>query len=253
MIFWFSGTGNSQWLAQQLQEATKDRIVAMSDALLNNETEYTLKDHERLGFVFPIYGWNIPTIVRRFINQLVLKEYKNNYTYFACTCGDDMGTTEKLVYKLLSTKGWRLNSSYAIKMPNTYVCLPGFDVDNTLLEQKKLNEAKVTVDHICQLVLEKRCGKRLTIPGALPWTKTHILGWAFHHFLTSSKKFHAENTCISCGKCVTACPLHNIHLEEGTPVWENNCTMCLSCYHHCPQHAVSYGHATQKKGQYLHH
>lgn len=252
MIFWFSGTGNSLWLAQRLHEATGETLIPMGEAMTRGDTVYALAEHERIGFVFPIYGWNMPRVVRQFISRLQLSNYKNNYTYFACTCGDDMGTTEAQVARLLASKGWKLGGAYALKMPNTYVCLPGFDVDSLSVAGEKLRQAPAAAERICQMVLEKRRVKHMTLPGRMPWTKTHILGTFFHRFLTDSRRFHAEDTCIGCGKCAAACPLHNITMQDR-PSWGADCTMCLSCYHHCPHHAVAYGTATRNKGQYLHH
>ena len=68
--------------------------------------------------------------------------------------------------------------------------------------------------------------------------------------MTSAKGFHATDACISCGKCVSACPLQNIRLEKGRPLWGKDCAMCLSCYHHCPKHAIEYGSMTKRKGQF---
>ena len=81
----------------------------MGEAMTRGDTVYALAEHERIGFVFPIYGWNMPRVVRQFISRLQLSNYKNNYTYFACTCGDDMGTTEAQVARLLASKGWKLD------------------------------------------------------------------------------------------------------------------------------------------------
>ena len=53
-----------------------------------------------------------------------------------------------------------------------------------------------------------------------------------------------------CGTCMRTCPMYNISMKDGKPLWGNNCAMCLACYHRCPAHAVMYGHTTRHKGQY---
>lgn len=50
MIFYFSGTGNSAWVAQQLGEALHEAVHRITDKLPNQI--YTLQPRERLGFVF---------------------------------------------------------------------------------------------------------------------------------------------------------------------------------------------------------
>lgn len=66
-----------------------------------------------------------------------------------------------------------------------------------------------------------------------------------------SKKFYATNKCISCGKCENVCPLKNIHLKEGKPIWGNNCTHCMACICSCPKAAIEYGKHTKNRERYI--
>ena len=54
MIFCFSGTGNSLWVAQNIAEQLREKVVMIGDALRAGECNYTLKEGERIGFVFPV-------------------------------------------------------------------------------------------------------------------------------------------------------------------------------------------------------
>ena len=56
--------------------------------------------------------------------------------------------------------------------------------------------------------------------------------------------------CIGCGKCVELCPLNNIHLENGKPVWGKNCTHCMACICYCPKEAIEYGKKSKGKPRY---
>ena len=47
MIFYFSGTGNTLWVARQLAEATDDTLLSIADELKDGTLYYTLKDDER--------------------------------------------------------------------------------------------------------------------------------------------------------------------------------------------------------------
>ena len=51
----------------------------------------------------------------------------------------------------------------------------------------------------------------------------------------------ATDACIGCGKCVELCPLNNIRLENGKPVWGKHCTHCMACICYCPKEAIEYG------------
>ncbi|WP_336536149.1 EFR1 family ferrodoxin, partial [Bacteroides acidifaciens] len=70
MIFYFSGTGNSKWIANQLSKVQKEDLVFIPDALRDGTSEFCLREDEKVGFVFPIYSWAPPAIVLRFIQKL---------------------------------------------------------------------------------------------------------------------------------------------------------------------------------------
>ena len=57
MIFYFSGTGNSKWIANHLSKEQKEELVFIPDALKNGALEFSLQADEKIGFVFPIYSW----------------------------------------------------------------------------------------------------------------------------------------------------------------------------------------------------
>ena len=71
MIFYFSGTGNSAWVARQLAEGQNEELLSIAMEIDRNKA-YKLKAGEKVGFVFPVYAWGPPKIVLRFIHQLKL-------------------------------------------------------------------------------------------------------------------------------------------------------------------------------------
>ena len=78
MIFYFSGTGNSRWVAEQLSQHLGDSLVAISQAMAKQEYEYTLAEGEMLGFVFPTYSWGPAPVMVEFVKKLK-KEISNVY------------------------------------------------------------------------------------------------------------------------------------------------------------------------------
>lgn len=87
MIFYFSGTGNSKWIANQLSKEQKEELVFIPDALKNRTFEFCLREDEKIGFVFPVYSWAPPAIVLNFIRQLSLKGYKRQYLFLFVPVG----------------------------------------------------------------------------------------------------------------------------------------------------------------------
>lgn len=248
MIFYFSGTGNSLQVARNLSAALNEPMISMAEAVVERKS-CNAAPGENIGLVFPTYGWDLPAVVREFISGLRLQG--PHYTYFVTTCGDDTGCLLRRTREALAAVGTRLDSAWAVCMPNTYVCLPGFDVDSAELCNRKLQTAVPRLHEIVRAVRQHAKGVFDTRPGRCAWLKTYLLGTWFRRFLMSDHPFHATDACTTCGLCRKKCPMHNIVIRDRRPQWNGRCTMCLACYHHCPHHAIAYGRFTRKKGQYL--
>jgi len=229
MVYCFSGTGNSQWVADKLQGLVAD-------------------SPDVYGLVFPVYGWGIPKVVSDYICKHIDAIQKSKYVYAVMTCGDDVGYADKVLRKAL---GGRLDAVFSMQMPNTYVCLPGFDVDDDDVAQAKVENTLKRLPSIAELIRQRE--KRTdVVRGACAWLKTYVLRPVFNHFLVTDKYFHViEKQCTRCKRCVRGCPLGNMAMDEkGNVVWKHeNCTGCLRCYHRCPTKAVQFGRFTKNKGQ----
>ena len=255
MIFYFSGCGNSRFVAETIAAGLNDTLVFIPEAARENHYDYTLADDERLGFVFPIYSWAPPKLVLDFMEKLNIKVSPSTgsgtlpYTYFACTCGDNCGHTEKVFRKVVEEKGMSLSACFSIQMPETYIGMAGFNLDTEEKAKQKITEADTTLTRNIPRLIKKECFSEI-VKGSFPWLKTYLVNPGFNQYATDDKKYLSTDKCIGCGKCVEVCPLKNVTLEDGRPKWNGNCTMCMACYHHCPVNAIQYGKGTVGKGQY---
>ena len=246
MIYFFSGTGNSREVARRLAADTNDHPVCMTDANQIRES------NDVLGLVFPVYAWGMPRVVERFLRNTDFMKTLSAYTYMVCTCGDDIGRTDRQLRKLLAQKDISLDSAWSVRMPNTYVALPGFDVDTEDVAKSKIEKTRLELIKIAAAIKLRKRGIIHVRPGALPWLKTYVLRPLFNHFLTGDNHFRVADTCVGCKKCSTICPTHNIVSgKNGAPRWQGNCADCLACYHICPKQSIEYGRYSRGKGQYL--
>ena len=225
-----------------------DTLTFIPEAARENRYDYTLAEGERLGFVFPIYSWAPPRLVLDFVKKLQLKA-KPDYLYFACTCGDNCGLTEKVFRKAVEEKGWSLSACFSVQMPETYIGMAGFKLDTPENAKLKIDRANDLLKRNITRLINKEHFSEMVV-GSLAWLKTYLVNPGFNRSATDDSKYHVTEACIHCGKCVEACPLKNITLEEGRPKWHGHCTMCMGCYHHCPVNAIQYSKATAGKGQY---
>ena len=255
MIFYFSGTGNTKWVAQQLAEATGEELRYIPDELRHGKLVYKLKEDERLGFCYPTHGWQPPRIVREFIRQSTFCpphpiSLHPTYVYSVTTCGDNMGFADRILDKELKKKVLETASAFAVLMPESNVCFSFLHLDTPSRESEKIAAAKTRVSQICHAVVERQAGVRQLVRGAIPFTFSYIIGGYYNkHLITDQKFWVDEEACIQCGLCKKLCPVDDI--EGLPPRWKHDgsCTNCLACYHHCPKHAIHWG--TMKRGQYF--
>lgn len=241
MIYYFSGSGNSKWVAEQLAEATKDKTVNMAQYIQGKQLPTKEELGDVVGVVFPIHAWDIPTPVMHFLYDLNFSLY--TYSYVVVTCGDDVGKCLKRLDGF-----YFMHAIWSVQMPNTYI--PMFPLDNDEITQAKIDKARnETIPAIAQEVLWRNSA-RLVHEGKYAWLKTFVIHRLFETFIVSPKGFHIEGECNGCGTCVNACPMGNIRLVDKAPQWGENCVHCMACVHQCPRGIVQYRKATQKKGRY---
>lgn len=251
MVFYFSGTGNSEFVATTLAN-----FLGLKKFFIPDIHSKTLSnDFERILFVFPVYSWGVPPLVLDFISLWDITfcdNIRDNNKIIDCVlvCGDEVALAPEMFVTALKNKNLELNAIWSVIMPNNYVLLPGFDVDPKEIENKKLDACKGRILEIAES-LQRYDKRRDIVRGKLPWIKTKLIYPLFKRWGIFPKKWHYQVSCISCGKCASVCPLCNVEMKNGHPEWGNRCCSCLGCYHICPVHAVEYSHATNKKGQYF--
>lgn len=248
MIFYFTGTGNTKWAAEQLARSTGEQLLYIPEELKKDSCEYCLQEGERLGFCFPTHGWQPPRIVREFIRKATFRS--TSYIYALTTCGDNMGHAMRIFNKELGRQGLHTDATFAVVMPESNVCFSFLHLDTPERERQKIEAARLRMQHIRQVVTDRQCGVEELVKGAIPYTYTYVIGGYYNKHLITDQHFWVDNeACIQCGLCAKLCPVDDI---EGTPPqWKHDgsCTNCLACYHHCPKHAIHWG--KMKRGQYV--
>lgn len=250
MIYYFSGTGNSRYVAERLSERLSEKTVFIPD-IIGSEASF---EGNSLGIVFPVYSWGYPAIIEEFIDGLpkdFIDRINNSRlpVWVVMTCGDETGMAPEMMQKLLIRRGLRASGMWSVIMPNNYVLLPGFDVDNKEVETSKLDNAPARIEKIAADIISGNMIFDL-FHGPWPRLKSYSVYPLFRRWGINPGKWSVSDKCISCGLCERKCPVGNVTLVEGKPQWGKNCVSCLACYHYCPVKAIAYGKATEKKGQY---
>lgn len=72
----------------------------------------------------------------------------------------------------------------------------------------------------------------------------------FYRLFVKAAAFQVRDACIGCGQCADRCPMNNITIKAGKPVWGNDCTHCMACICYCPTEAIEYGKKSVGKPRY---
>lgn len=240
MIFYFSGTGNSRWIACELARRLGDRALDIIDSAAARAAA-DLSGEQRVGFVFPIYAWGIPEPMEAFAERAAIPG--EAFTFGVCTYGAEAGRAMRKI-----TRKVPLDSSYGIAMPNNYVI--GSELEPPETVRAKIAAAGVEIDRIAGDVAGRVRADRVS-EGAAALLKSTFANWGFNRFARATKPFAATDACVGCGRCAAHCPARAIKLAGGRPRWvKDSCYMCLRCINECPEVAIQYGKATRTRSRY---
>ncbi len=249
MIFYFSGTGNAQWVAEELGRLLSEPLTAMNTTTIAT-TNYKQREGERLLFVQPVHSWGPALMTLRFIEKAKIEARD---AWAVMVCGDNCGNSDHMLRKALGKRGIELLGTFSVQMPNNYVLMKGFGCDPDSLAQQKLDAAPARVKQVSNAILAGNgSAPDLYVRGTKPALKSGLVYPLFRRFAVRRVLFEASDACTSCGLCSRICPTQNIRLVDGRPQWGSDCVQCVACIHRCPAQAIEYGTVSQGQGRYHH-
>jgi len=245
VIYYYTGTGNSLWTARRIAEHT-----GQSDPVPMNRSKKGVLhcDAERIGLVFPVHIWGLPTPVIDFIDRLNVDP--GQYIFAAAVNAGQVAATLVQLEKLLRIKGLHLACGFSIDMPSNYIPWGGAIPEEK--QKKKFDAASEKCRRIATIVRNK---EELP-PEKGPALQNMIFSLIYRKSLPKvaemDKAFSSDEKCTVCGVCAKLCPAQNIVVTEGKPVWQHKCEQCFACLQWCPEEAIQYGKNTRKKRRYHH-
>ena len=94
MIFYFSATGNTKHVADEIRQ-DGEAIISIEEATKAGNFKYELAD-DRLGILTPTYDWGLPSIVYEFLEKLEIKCDSKPYTFYVGTFGTITGAASSI-------------------------------------------------------------------------------------------------------------------------------------------------------------
>ena len=244
MIVYFSGTGNSRYVAQALAQELDEPITDAGTYIKQGKTA-ELESETPWIFVAPTYGWRLPRIFTDFLHRA--KFSGNRAAYFVMTCGNDIGNAGYWNAQLCRGIKLVYRGVLGVLMPENYIAM--FNAP----DKEETADILAGVHPILATVAEY-IRSDLDFPptrtSPVDRLKSSLVNRMFYKWIIKAKPFYAEDSCNGCGDCVKACPLNNIKLVNQKPSWGDACTHCMACICGCPKEAIEYGKRSKGKPRY---
>jgi len=243
MIFYFTATGNSRFVADRIAAATGDQTKDITECMKSGQFTIVLAEGENLGFVTPVYYYGIPVIFTDFLSRLDVSPNNDLYTYVVLNCGGTTGNAERYIRRHI-----RIDAVFGIKTVDNYV--PMYKTASESEVTKQLDAAELETDKIVSFISSKTPGVYNPVAGRLSSLITSV-AYPLYTNGRKTKKFRVNDQCTGCKLCGDICPRHIIDCTHGKPQWrETRCEICLACLHRCPASAIEYGKSAGR-GQYV--
>ena len=235
MVLYFTGTGNSRHIAERIAHALNDTLISLNDRIKSGDIT-PLAVNGRLVLVMPTYAWRIPRIVRDHLLRTELRGARE--TWFVMDCGSEIGNADKYNRELCAEKAISCMGTAQIVMPENYIAM--FSAPQADKARQIVAKAEPDIDRAIAAIQSNQ-----------PFAPTRNnlydrfmsgpVNPIFYKFFVKADAFAVSDACIGCGQCAKRCPINNVTLKDGKPVWGRNCTHCMACICYCPKEAIEYG------------
>lgn len=247
MVLYFSGTGNTEYIAKLIAGGLEDECVNLFDRIRNDDRS-PLHSEKTYIICAPIYVCEMPLFLLTYLKSVAFTG--NQKVYFIFTSGGYCGSAKVQAKLFAYRKKLKYLGCAEFVMPRNYVANSMYDMDDEEVIRSKISNATRKVNEVVEAIKnENSLNTRhvwlfetlIIAPFARVWTKYRLV----------SKSFYATDQCVGCRVCERVCPFCSIKVVNQKPQWKGKCTHCMACISKCPKKAIEYGHVTQGKTRYL--
>jgi formate hydrogenlyase subunit 6/NADH:ubiquinone oxidoreductase subunit I len=241
-IFYFTGTGNTLYIAKELaKKLGNTELVAITYDMNFDQLECTT-----VGIAYPVYCFGLPNIVSNFLKKVKLN--KNTYIFGLSTYGGLLANSGNVLKKKLKQQEYNLMASFAIHMPGNATMI--YNVAGTEKQQNMFSKGNEYISKIAFYVTNQTPHKTDTNLGLLGKMMSSLCDKMLSKMNESDKSFFVDDNCDGCSICAKVCPVNNIQIKNKKPEWLHKCECCLACFHWCPKASIQANKKTSQRGRY---
>ena len=247
MILYFTGTGNSRYIAQELANLCSDELVSINRHMRQRNmdpynAQYAFESDLPFVVVCPTYCWHVPKVVEEFLRES--RFLGSHDMYFLLTCGSGTGQAYSHAKEICKELGMNYMGLSSILMPENFITL--FHAPDADEAVGIIRASKPQLENISAQIMSRHTIRDSYAGPAMPT----LLYRLFYRLFVHDRKFYVKDNCTGCSACAKLCPLVNIRMKDRRPVWQGHCTQCQACISVCPVDAIEFGHRAKGKRRY---
>jgi len=253
LMLYFSGTGNSKYVAELFGKKMNARCHSIEDAV---DFGAAIDAADTVGFCYPIYGSRVPRVMREFVVKHA-DALKTKRLIILCTqlifsgdgaralldsfthgCAELLDTIKPRVKSVLhASKQFDVVYAEHFYMPNNVCNVFFLWLSGEKRMRRCMRNADKKLTKVCRDisggVVKRRGFNAVSI--ALGSLQGRLMAkyeprWA--------KYVWVDDACTRCMQCVSLCPARNLAESGGKIIHYNNCAMCYRCINMCPERAI---------------
>jgi len=245
-VYYFTGTGNSLTVAKDIAKKIEGDLISIPYVLGKGIIKTNAKV---VVIIFPVYMWGIPLIIERFIKNF--EDINDKYVYTIATHVGMPGVAINILEKVIESCKGKLSAGFTVNMPGNYV--PKYGAFPEEKQKKLFDKCGEKVKVIAEYIKTNKQGKKENNNILVNLLFSNLIyNHSAKNIAKMDKNFWVDEKCNKCGICQKICPVCNIDMNSGNPIWNNKCEQCLACLQWCPQEAIQYGKKTPTRKRYHH-
>lgn len=230
-LYYFSGTGNSLYIAKKIASAFPDAdLISIGTLDLTRPVQTAAHN---IGIVFPVYFMELPAIVKKFLTML---EVTNKpYVFTIANFGEQGGNALFNSRAILEKRHIEVAKTFSLVFPDNSIIYPTPNEKIPML----LENAEHQLKDVIESILKKEKGPYPNHKIGLQIVSNIALKLAVPFLGFKNLQINSEK-CSQCGLCSKVCPVENISHTADYPQMSQQCEMCFACLHHCPEEAIRF-------------